>query len=101
MQQRWIIVTLLCLILFFFQLGSLPLMDPDEPVYAQTAKEMLAAGDWLSPRIFGEVWFDKPPMYYWLVAGVTMLLGPTEWAARLPRQTAGVILMKECGLFYE
>ena len=84
MQQRWIIVTLLCLILFFFQLGSLPLMDPDEPVYAQTAKEMLAAGDWLSPRIFGEVWFDKPPMYYWLVAGVTMLLGPTEWAARLP-----------------
>ena len=84
MQQRWIIVTLLCLILFFFQLGSLPLLDPDEPVYAQTAKEMLAAGDWLSPRIFGEVWFDKPPMYYWLVAGVTMLLGPTEWAARLP-----------------
>ena len=34
-------------------LGMFPLIDPDEPVYGQTAREMLAAGDWLSPRIYG------------------------------------------------
>lgn len=84
LQQRWMAVTLFCLVLFFFQLGAVPLLDPDEPVYAQTPKEMLAAGDLLSPRIFGEVWFDKPPLYYWLVAGTTSLLGPSELAARLP-----------------
>ena len=47
-------------------LGAAPLMDPDEPVYGETAREMLLAGDWLSPRIFGQYWYDKPPLFYWL-----------------------------------
>ena len=40
-------------------LGAAPLMDPDEPVYGETAREMLLAGDWLSPRIFGQYWYDN------------------------------------------
>lgn len=70
--------------IMFFQLGSYPLLDPDEPVYAQTAREMVAAGDLLSPRIYGDFWYDKPPMYYWLVALSSQLLGETEFAARFP-----------------
>lgn len=65
-------------------LGGIALLDPDEPVYGQTAKEMLAAGDLLSPRIYGDYWYDKPPMYYWLVALSFQLLGVSELAARLP-----------------
>ena len=53
----------------FFGLGSIPLLDPDEPVYAETAREMIQFNDYLSPRIYNEYWFDKPPMYYWLVWG--------------------------------
>ena len=53
----------------FSYLGSLPLFDPDEPVYAETAREMIQSQDFISPRIYGEFWYDKPPMYYWLVAG--------------------------------
>jgi 4-amino-4-deoxy-L-arabinose transferase-like glycosyltransferase len=68
----------------FFQLGSNPLLDPDEPVYAQTAREMLAAGDLLSPRIYGDFWYDKPPMYYWLVAAAAQVFGMGEFAARFP-----------------
>ena len=47
--------------------GQLAITDPVESNYAQTAKEMLAAGDWISPRIYGNVWFDKPAMIYWLI----------------------------------
>ena len=70
--------------IMFFQLGSTPLLDPDEPVYAQTPREMLAAGDLLSPRIYGNYWYDKPPMYYWLVALASLLFGEGEFAARFP-----------------
>ena len=68
----------------FFQLGSYPVLDPDEPVYAQTPREMLAAGDLLSPRIYGNYWYDKPPMYYWLVAAAFKIFGMGEFAARFP-----------------
>ena len=44
-----IILTCLSAYLFFFQLGSLALTDPDETFYAQTAKEMVTKGEWLTP----------------------------------------------------
>lgn len=78
-----LIIAVTALILFV-NLSGIPLLDPDEPVYAETAKEMLAFNDFLSPRIYGEYWYDKPPMYYWLVAGTFKLLGISELAARLP-----------------
>ena len=67
-KNSLLIVAGTALFMIMFGIGSIPLLDPDEPVYAETAREMLAAGDFLSPRIFGNFWYDKPPMYYWLVA---------------------------------
>lgn len=58
--------------------------DPDEPVYAETAREMIKYNDYLSPRIFDNFWYDKPPMYYWLVAASIGLFGDGEAAARFP-----------------
>ena len=58
-----ILMAVLILIPF---LGMTPLIDPDEPVYGETAREMLLSGDWLSPHIFGKFWYDKPPLFYWL-----------------------------------
>ena len=55
-------IILLAAIFLLPFLGAFPLIDPDEPVYGQTAREMLAAGDWLSPRIYGQFWYDKPPL---------------------------------------
>ena len=72
------------LFIILFGIGGVPLLDPDEPVYAETAKEMLQTGDFLSPRIFGDYWYDKPPMYYWLVAIAQAIFGTCEFAARLP-----------------
>lgn len=62
----------------------LPVTDPVESNYALTAKEMLESGDWMSPRIYGQYWFDKPVMIYWLIALSYKVLGINEFAARLP-----------------
>lgn len=94
------IIVLVAAFIMFFQLGHLPLLDPDEPVYAQTAREMLQTGDFISPRIYGDFWYDKPPMYYWLVAGSFKLFGQSEFAARFPSAllaVCGVLLVYRFG----
>ncbi len=85
-----LLVILISLAINFFNLGALPLLDPDEPVYAETPKEMFQYNEFLSPRIYGEYWYDKPPLYYWLVAGSFKLFGVNEFAARFPSALQGV-----------
>ena len=89
-NRNLLIVAIISCIILFVGLGGVPLLDPDEPVYAQTPKEMLAAHDLLSPRIYGDYWYDKPPMYYWLVAGSFHLFGINEFAARFPSALMGL-----------
>lgn len=83
-EKSIIIVAIVAIFTIFFGIGVIPLLDPDEPVYAETAREMLFEGDLLSPRIFGDYWYDKPPMYYWLVALSQTIFGDNEFAARFP-----------------
>ena len=71
-------------------LGMFPLIDPDEPVYGQTAREMLLASDWLSPRIYGQFWYDKPPLFYWLEMISYSLFGISEYSSRLPSAVMGL-----------
>lgn len=74
--------------LAFLYLGlgitSLPLMDRDEPRFAEASREMLASGDWIVPRLNGDYRFDKPPAIYWMQAACIHWLGRTEAAVRLP-----------------
>ena len=62
------LIFVFALLLYGLFSDIIPLVDPDEPVYGETAKEMLLTGDWLSPRIYGEYWYDKPPLFYWFSA---------------------------------
>lgn len=78
------LVAIITILIVFFNLGGVPLLDPDEPVYAETPKEMFSFNEFVSPRIFGEYWYDKPPMYYWLVAASYKVFGISEFAARFP-----------------
>lgn len=64
--------------------ASIAVTDPVESNYALTAKEMFLSGDWLSPRIYGHYWYDKPAMIYWLIAACYKLFGINEFAARFP-----------------
>ncbi|MDT8901768.1 ArnT family glycosyltransferase [Anaeroselena agilis] len=90
-----ILIILIAAFVMFYNLGGIPLLDPDEPVYAETAKEMLSHNDFVSPRIYGEYWYDKPPMYYWLVAASFKLFGVSEFAARLPSAVLAIL----CALY--
>ena len=79
---NFICLFFVALILFFAGGWLLPITDPTESVYALTAKEMLEAGDWLSPRIYGDFWFDKPIMFYWELLLAYKIFGVGEFASR-------------------
>lgn len=85
-RTLYYLVALLALagITFFLGLGRLPFIGPDEPRYAEVAREMFATGDYISPRLAGCLWFEKPALTYWLAAAAYHLFGVNEFAARLP-----------------
>jgi 4-amino-4-deoxy-L-arabinose transferase-like glycosyltransferase len=76
---------------YFYGLGHLPLVGPDEPRYAQVAREMLTSGNLITPTLGGQPWFEKPVLLYWLIIAGFRFLGPNEVAARLGPATAGVL----------
>lgn len=82
-------------VLFFYALTTAGLLGPDEPRYAAIGREMANSGDWITPRLWGEPWFEKPPLLYWLIAlGFYAGFGD-DLAPRLPIAviSAGFILL--------
>jgi 4-amino-4-deoxy-L-arabinose transferase-like glycosyltransferase len=74
----------ICFLCFFWRLGSVGLFDFNEGFYTQVAREMYLRGDYVTPRVNGILFFDKPPLAIWLSALSFHLFGVTELAARLP-----------------
>ena len=68
---------------WFCNLGYRHLIKPDEGRYAEIPREMVATGDWLTPRINGYKYFEKPPLQYWATAASFTAFGLNEWAARV------------------
>lgn len=80
----WILLMAGAFFCFSAGTGELPLMDRDEPRFAEASREMLESGNWVVPHLNGQYRFDKPPLIYWLQAGSIFWLGPSEMAVRLP-----------------
>jgi len=76
------ILLCLCLILFFLGNWLIPVTDPTECCYTLTAKEMLETGDYFSPRIYGDYWYDKPIFFYWELIFAYKIFGVNEFASR-------------------
>lgn len=76
--------------LFAWRLGSAPLLNPDEGRYAEVPREMVASGDWVTPRLDGVPYFEKPPLMYWAVAVCETVFGPSEWSVRLAPALFGI-----------
>ncbi|MBI2833089.1 MAG: glycosyltransferase family 39 protein [Acidobacteria bacterium] len=83
-------VVLLAIVTCFAGLGRAAIADSDEAFYAQAAREMIAGGDWLTPHYNDEYRFQKPILFYWLVAVSYLIGGINEAAARAPSALAGV-----------
>jgi 4-amino-4-deoxy-L-arabinose transferase-like glycosyltransferase len=79
----WVVLPLAYLV-YFYGLSMVGLLGPDEPRYAAIAREMASSGDWITPRLWGSPWFEKPALLYWISgAGFRLGLG-TPLASRLP-----------------
>ncbi|TMH73136.1 MAG: glycosyltransferase family 39 protein [Betaproteobacteria bacterium] len=70
-------------VLWFGTLGIRPLYKADESRYGEIAREMVASGDWITPRLNGFKYFEKPPLQYWATAVFFHVFGERDWAARL------------------
>ena len=64
-------------------LGRRALWSPDEGRYAEIPREMVATGDWITPRLNGVKYFEKPPLQYWATAAAYSAFGFSEWTARI------------------
>lgn len=89
-SRHLILLTALVGIALFINLGQIPLFDEDEGAYAEVTQEMLRSGDLVTPRLEGKPFFHKPPITYWTQAICVSLLGPTEFAFRLPSVLASI-----------
>jgi len=88
----WAILILATLyICYFSHLGAIGFVGPDEPRYAWIARDMAETGDWITPRLYGKPWFEKPPLFYWGAAVGFKLFGVSEAAARLPSAISALL----------
>ncbi len=80
-----VFLTLLCLILYIPYLGGRDLWCGRETLYAAVARDILLNGNWFVPYFNGELYYNKPPLYFWMIATLSMPSGDiTEFTLRLP-----------------
>jgi 4-amino-4-deoxy-L-arabinose transferase-like glycosyltransferase len=98
--RRALPLLLLVAAAWFVGLEYRGLFQPDEGRYASIALEMLHSGDWITPRLNGLKYFEKPPLQYWATAAAYAAFGADEWTTRLwPALTGflGIALAAFCG----
>ena len=93
MSRHAFVLAGVCALTFFAGLGRPALTDSDEAFYAQSAREMIERGDWLTPYYNGVPRFEKPVLYYWLAAVSYAAAGSSPGAARFPAAAAGAGLV--------
>jgi 4-amino-4-deoxy-L-arabinose transferase-like glycosyltransferase len=93
--QKWVQIAILigfCIILYFVNLGRWDLWSPDEPRYAQVAREMVNRGDWILMHYNGKTYPDKPPLFFWLIAFSSFLWqGFSSFSVRFPAAFFGTL----------
>jgi len=95
-NRNVLILLLATAAILFINLGGWDLWNPDEPRYAEVAREMVKTGNYIVPHINGEIYPDKPPLFFWIVALCSKPFGDVSAAtARFPSAlaTLGVLLL--------
>src|SRR6266576_1017118 len=81
-----------CVLFHIAGTWSLPLIDRDEPRFAEASREMLERGDYVIPFFNNQDRFDKPPLTYWAQAASYAAFGENDFAARLPSTIAAALI---------
>ncbi len=79
-----VIILVASLLLYFVGLGTFGVTDPGEGYYVEAAREMVESGDFITPHLNYQIYFSKPILTFWFMAGSYLCLGVNEMAARLP-----------------
>ena len=90
-KRVWLLLFLAVIACYFYALGRPALLGPDEPRYAQVAREMFMRGDPITPTLGGYTWFEKPSLLYWMMMASYGAFGTTEFAARFGPACAGLL----------
>jgi 4-amino-4-deoxy-L-arabinose transferase-like glycosyltransferase len=99
-RRAQMIVLLVAAVIFLGCIVSPPaLMDDMDATQAQIARTMLDSGDWVTARINGVAYLEKPPLKYWLIAISFRVFGVHDWAARIPTALSAVLLCWVTALF--
>jgi 4-amino-4-deoxy-L-arabinose transferase-like glycosyltransferase len=99
-MRKYVLLFLGCLAFHVAGTWSLPLIDRDEPRFAEASREMLERGDYIVPYFNNQVRFDKPPLTYWCQVASFKLFGENDFTARLPTAIAAAfvaVLLLEWG----
>ncbi len=91
-KRLWLILFIGIAVFYLWGLGSVPFVGPDEPRYAQVAREMMAHRELITPVLGGFPWFEKPVLLYWIVMASYSVLGISEYAARLGPAICGLLI---------
>jgi len=84
-------VLVLMILFFAIYMATLdvpPLFAPDETRYAEIPREMLKTGNWITPKLNGMDYFEKPVLGYWATAISLFVFGENAWAVRFPSMAA-------------
>lgn len=90
-KQITVILFFVLGVLYFSCLNRISLTDPDEVFYSLTAKEMLESNSFMTPVIFGQPQFEKPPLYYWCLMASFKVFGIHPFSARLVPAISGFL----------
>ena len=90
-KRVYVFLFLFIIAFYLVGLGQMPLLGPDEPRYAQIAREMFLTGDLITPTLGGHTWFEKPSLLYWMIAAGFKIFGVSEWSARFGPAVCGLL----------
>jgi 4-amino-4-deoxy-L-arabinose transferase-like glycosyltransferase len=91
-QFFWIVLFFAAVVYFGCILSPPSLMDDVDAVQAQIARNMLSSGDWVTARLDGVIYLEKPPLIYWMIAISYKVFGVHDWAARIPIALSAITL---------
>jgi 4-amino-4-deoxy-L-arabinose transferase-like glycosyltransferase len=90
-KRVYLLLFAIIIAFYFYGLGKLPLLGPDEPRYAQVAREMFLNGDLITPTLGHHTWFEKPALLYWMIVAAFKVFGMSEWSARFGPALCGLL----------
>ena len=98
MKKALLLLIVLTILLYLIPLNVRVMFSPDETRYAEIGREMIVSGDWVTPRLNGVLYFEKPVFGYWAFAVSQLLFGEHAFAIRLPCVLA--TLLSALALFF-